>query len=64
MVELNLMTSHVSKVFFGLLGSARTQTFIVFYFPRLDIDYAVFPFLIFRDAVECFLLFAFTDLKF
>ena len=52
MMELNLVTMHISKVFLCLFRGARTQPLIVLYFPRLDILCAAFPFFIFRNTVE------------
>ena len=63
MMELNLMPSHVGKVFLSLLGSACAQPFIVLYFPGFSIFCAVFPLLVFWNAVEGLLLFAFADLS-
>ena len=62
MMELNLVTMHISKVFFCFFRGARTQPLIVLYFPRFDILCAAFPFLVFRNTVERFLFFAFAYL--
>ena len=61
-MELNLVTMHISKVFFCFFRGARTQPLIVLYFPRFDILCAAFPFLVFRNTVERFLFFAFAYL--
>lgn len=63
MMELNLMPSHVGKVFFSLLWSACAQPFIVLDFPGFDIFCVVFPLLVLWNAIEGLLLFAFADLS-
>ena len=62
-VELNLVTSHVSKVFFCLLRSACAQPLIVLYFPGFGIVCAVLPFLIFWNAIEGLFFFALANLS-
>ena len=63
MMELNLVPSHISKVFFSLLRSARTQPLIVLDLPGFGIVCVAFPFLVFWNAVEGFLFFTLGDLS-